>query len=106
MISVWTDVAELETLIAAGDYEAAIALWRGPFMDGLSVPDCPDVQLRFDEEGRRVEALLSVALASLASELMKAGQLADALKATDQQLKLDPFDETSLQRAMRLEFML
>ncbi len=106
MISAWTDVAELETLIAAGDYEAAIALWRGPFMDGLSVPDCPDVQLRFDEEGRRVEALLSVALTSLASELMKAGELTGALTATEQQLKLDPFDEASLERAMRLEFML
>lgn len=101
-----TDVAELEALISEGRYESAISLWRGPFLDGLSVADCPDVQLRFDEEGRRVEALLQVALASQSSELMKAGDLAGALQTTEQQLRLDPFDENGLQRAMRLEFML
>ena len=105
-VAAHTDVAELEALIAEGDFEAAIGLWRGPFMDGLTLADCPDVQLRFDEEERRVEALLSVALTSQASELMKAGNLAGALTAVEQQLRLDPFDEASLQRAMRLEFML
>src|SRR5699024_2822515 len=100
------DVAELEALISEGRYESAISLWRGPFLDGLSVADCPDVQLRFDEEGRRVEALLQVALASQSSELMKAGDLAGALQTTEQQLRLVPFDENGLQRAMRVEFML
>lgn len=105
-IAVQTDVSRLEAYVAEGDFAAAIGLWRGPFLDGLNVEDCPEVQVRFEDEARRVEALYRVALTSQASELERSADLAGALAVTEKLFRLDPFDEASVQRAMRLEFML
>src|ERR671931_316280 len=39
LVDVWTDTAKADALAAAGDYEAAAALWRGELLAGLEARD-------------------------------------------------------------------
>ena len=40
--AIWTDVAAFEQASGAGDLEAAVALYRGPFLDGFFLKDAAD----------------------------------------------------------------
>ncbi len=101
-----TDAAEFERHIEEGQFESALALWRGRLAEGLDFSDAEELQLLFEEEAARLERLLRQALVSRAGELELAGSFEAALAVCERLLKLDPLDETTVRTTMRLEFLL
>lgn len=77
-------------------------LYRGPFLDGLTLPDCPDFEewLYIQREVSHRQAL--ALLERLGVELERAGETAEALRHTRRHLELEPWDEGAHRRAMRL----
>lgn len=100
------DLHRLEQAVADSDFEAAISLWRGGFLTGLHLDDCPELQLQFDDTARRAESLIRAALSGRASEQERAGDLDGALRTIETRLELDPFDEDALRQALRYEYLL
>ncbi|MGC9399436.1 MAG: ATP-binding protein [Anaerolineae bacterium] len=93
----WLDVDAFEELVEredASDLQAAVALYRGPFLDGF-----------YDDwvinERYRLEALYLDALARLMSAYEDQGQHASALTTALRLLKEDPLREDAHRAAMR-----
>ena len=101
----WSDVTSLTQLLSspAGPMlEDAVALYRGPFLAGFSLPD----SALFEEwallERERLHRLALEALGRLAHLEEQAGALDKALLHTQRLLALDPLAEEAHRRAMRL----
>lgn len=82
--------------------EARISLYRGEFMAGFSLPDCPDFEewLAMQREilHRRALALLE----HLSKSHEKLGDYAGSLQFTMRHIELEPWNEHIHRRAMRL----
>ena len=61
-----SDVAEFDHAIAAGDFRAAIDLYRGPFLDGFHLSEAPEFEEWANGERARLEAAYLGALERLA----------------------------------------
>jgi len=64
---VTSDVAEFEDALDRGDLNAAVALYRGPFLDGFHIPDSIEFEEWAAAERARLAALNSNALFQLAA---------------------------------------
>jgi DNA-binding SARP family transcriptional activator len=99
----WLDVAEFEGLRGRSDVpglERALSLYRGPFLDGLSVGDSPafdEWMLLKGEETRR--AVLSV-LGRLTSLQTVRGEYDGAARWARRQLELEPYREQAHRQLM------
>ncbi len=94
-----TDVARFEAALERGDWQAALSLYRGPFLEGLRLDDVPGydtwLELERQDLGRRWRtAVLSHAAADGAD-----GGGAEA--ALERLLRADPLDEEALQAYLR-----
>jgi DNA-binding SARP family transcriptional activator len=103
---VWTDIAafaELTRPDASGaDLDRAVQLWRGPFLEGLDLRDCPDWDEWLELERsawlqRMLDTLERAAEAHGAS-----GDWSAALTHTRHALAIDPLQERFHRLAMRL----
>jgi tetratricopeptide (TPR) repeat protein len=56
-----SDVAELEAALDRGDFERALALYGGPFLDGFSLADVPEFARWVREERERLAARVEAA---------------------------------------------
>jgi len=61
-----TDVAEFETALEGADHARAVALYRGPFLDGFFLPEAPEFEQWADRERQRLAAGYAKALEALA----------------------------------------
>ncbi|HEV7573364.1 MAG TPA: BTAD domain-containing putative transcriptional regulator [Thermoanaerobaculia bacterium] len=102
--SVSCDVAEMESLIAAGTEEAlkkAIDLYRGDFLDGFSINE-----ERFDQfvtgERDRLHRVALRAHAQLVELQSKRGALDEAIGTAQRSLRLDVLQEPMHRTLMRL----
>ncbi|HRQ41866.1 MAG TPA: BTAD domain-containing putative transcriptional regulator [Chloroflexota bacterium] len=102
---VWLDVAVFQALLAEGGHTAmsqAIDLYRGDFMAGFSLRDCPD----FDEwqyfQAETLRRTLGAALESVAGELAAQGEMDTAVNYSQRWLTLDPLNEAAHRQLMRL----
>jgi DNA-binding SARP family transcriptional activator/tetratricopeptide (TPR) repeat protein len=101
---VWSDVLELERIVAAPSREAlerVAALYRGPLLEGLCV-DEPDFDEWLRVEQSRLSDLASRALLSLAEIEAQAGALAAAVQTRLQLGRLAPWDEDNHCSLMQL----
>lgn len=103
--NVWLDVATFRELLLESSHVAmsqAIDLYRGDFMAGFSLRDCPD----FDEwQYQQAETLrrdLGMALESLAGKLAGQGEMDTAVPYAQRWLTLDPLNEAAHRQLMRL----
>lgn len=82
--------------------ERIIALYRGEFMVGFSLPDCPNfedwMQMRREALHRRALALLE----KLSNCHAQAGDYSKALQFALRYIELEPWDEDAHRRVMRL----
>lgn len=82
--------------------EEIIDLYRGEFLAGLSLPDCPDfegwLQIQRESMHRRVLALLE----RLSNQQEKIGAYGKALQFALRYIELDPWNENSHRRTMLL----
>ncbi|MCL4266788.1 MAG: AAA family ATPase [Anaerolineae bacterium] len=104
-VDVWLDVAAFRALLAEGSSTAvnqAIDLYRGDFMAGFTLRDCPD----FDEwqylQAESLRREWGTALETLAGKLAGQGELETAVAYTRRWLTLDPLNETAHRQLMRL----
>ncbi len=81
---------------------AAVDLWRGPFLEGLSLPDCPE----FDDwvliRREQLNRLAMKALREISAGLADLGQFEMALPYAWRQVSLEPWQEEAHQQVMRL----
>ncbi len=84
------------------DQERVIALYRGEFMAGFSLPDCPEfeewLQVQREALHRRALALLE----QLSNHHEQAGDYTKALQFALRYLELEAWDENAHRRVMRL----
>ncbi|MCI0430820.1 MAG: tetratricopeptide repeat protein [Rhodospirillales bacterium] len=102
--AVAVDVRRFEELIqsdATADLERAVALYKGPFLDGLAVRDsaCEEWLLH---ERERLRLLMLGVLDRLLARQMKAGALAPATATAEAILAQDPLREDMHRTLMQL----
>ena len=104
--SVWTDIAAFGEFTgrhaSREDLDRAVGLWRGPFLDGFDLRDCPDWDEWLDLERsawqQRMLEVLERAAEAHADEQDWSGALAHTRRA----LAIDPLQERFHRLAMRL----
>jgi hypothetical protein len=77
------DVIEFETAVADDDFERAVALYAGPFLDGFFITDASEFEHWVDEERARLERLRDRARARLHEEPPRAVPLAAGIAALE-----------------------
>jgi len=102
--AVEVDVATFELLIARGmteDLERATALYKGPFLEGLSLSEGPFEDWLMAERQRLGDLALG-ALTRLVDRYAEAGAVEPAIQTGLRLLALDPLQETMHRVLMRL----
>ena len=66
--TVWSDVAEFAACLGRGDLAAAVALYRGPFLDGFYLDDAPEFERWSERERNRLADEHTRALRALARQ--------------------------------------
>ncbi len=74
------DVAEFEELFRHDEYERAIALYDGPFLDGFRLSAVPEFEHWLEEERRALGRALAVGLERLAHSALAQGDPAAAVR--------------------------
>lgn len=87
---VWVDVSHFAAASERGDHAAAIALYRGPFLDGFYLPDAPDFDLWAELERQRFAKELGRALEEHALEAERGGRTRDAVPRWRRFVEHDP----------------
>jgi predicted ATPase/DNA-binding SARP family transcriptional activator len=101
----WTDVAAFAELADRGspsDLESALALYRGPFLEALSVDDSAPFEdwcLRVREQ---LDRQVTSTLEHLAAQYEEQGQVERALGYARRQVELAPWQEEAHRNLMRL----
>ncbi len=99
----WCDATALDQALAAGDPAGALALYRGPLLDGLYVAGAStDLQDWLDRERLRLRDRAGNAAATLAAAAEREGRLGDAVTAARRGLELAADDEAALRRYLGL----
>jgi predicted ATPase/DNA-binding SARP family transcriptional activator len=96
-----TDVTPFRQAIELGDWQGALALWRGPFADGLSLPGAPGWEDWLELERGELDTLWLRALRGRADAIERSGDLAGAAELWLRQLQHDPLDEVAVEGALR-----
>jgi serine/threonine-protein kinase len=89
---IWADVVAFEDALRRGDLEGAVALYRGPFLDGFFLKDAPEFERWADDQRA---ALARKAVAALTTLAERAGGAGDHRGAADwwrHAARVDPYD--------------
>ena len=101
--ALWCDAAAMEQLLAAGDSEAALALYRGPLLDGLYVAGASvEFQDWLDRERIRLRERAADAARALVTQAESDGRLDAAAGWARRVLELAPDDEAALRQYLRV----
>lgn len=97
-----TDTQRFGAEMAAGRHDAALALWRGPPLDGLSLPHAPVFETALAGARTRLLRQRTAAFEASAAALEARGDGAAALRVIDTLLADDPLQKAHQRSAMRL----
>jgi len=101
--ALWCDATELERTLDQGDFERAVALYRGTLLDGLYVTGAAsEYQDWLDRERTRLRGRASAAACALVDRAESDGRLADAARWCRRAHELSPDDEGLLRRLLAL----
>lgn len=89
---VTSDVEAFEAALAADDPERAVALYAGPFLDGVYVSDAPEFERWSDEQRIRLEHRYREALETVAHRCAAAGDRLAAVEALRALAARDPYN--------------
>ncbi|MEZ4834135.1 MAG: BTAD domain-containing putative transcriptional regulator [Caldilineaceae bacterium] len=93
-----SDVIEFEAL-CEGEHRRierlteAVALYRGPFLDGVTLDNCPEFENWQLAERRRYERLFLDALSTLITDAVARGAYSEAINHAQHYLQVDPLEE-------------
>lgn len=88
------DAVEFGAAVAAGRWEEALELYRGPLLEGLHVSGAPEFVRWLDQERERLRELASGAAWNGAHASIAAGALTEAERLAQRALRLVPTDES------------
>ncbi|MFN8467019.1 MAG: BTAD domain-containing putative transcriptional regulator [Caldilineaceae bacterium] len=81
---------------------AAVNLWRGPFLDGFALPDCPEFEAWLERGRRSWERRLFDCLGALIETQTAAQDYPGAIAAAQRYLQIDPLAEDIHRRLITL----
>jgi DNA-binding SARP family transcriptional activator/TolB-like protein len=87
-----SDIAEFDTALERKDYEAAAALYAGPFLDGFYIGGAPEFERWVDEQRARIASSMREAYQALAAAASSRGDLLRAAHWAERFAALDPLD--------------
>jgi DNA-binding SARP family transcriptional activator len=90
--AVTTDLDAFEAAVAAGEMEAAVALYAGPLMDGFHLSGSSELEHWLDGERDRLARAHAAAMERLAGERTAAGDVAGAADLWRRRAVLDPYN--------------
>ena len=90
-----TDLDEFALRLSAGELAEAVALYRGPFLDGFFVADAPEFERWVDRERARLAGEHARALRTLAEQSEAAGRHTSEIDYWRQLTLTDPLGERS-----------
>jgi DNA-binding SARP family transcriptional activator len=102
----WLDVVEFERAASSGQLteierlEAAVALYRGPFLEGLSINDSPAFEEWMLLKGEELHRSMLAVLDRLTVFQMRAGETGQAARWARKQLELEPYREQAHRQLM------
>ena len=96
-----TDAVEFQDAVARGDPAAAVALYGGPFLDGVFVSDAPEFERWAAAERDRLARLFARALEELATRQEADGDWGGAADWWRRLAAQDPYDARVALRLMR-----
>lgn len=95
------DVVEFQRAMEAGDEEAAVALYRGPFLDGFFLPEADEFDQWSGRERQRLSDAYGKALEGLAERAEAAGDFGTAAVRWRARAAHDPLDSRVALRLMQ-----
>jgi TolB-like protein/DNA-binding SARP family transcriptional activator/Flp pilus assembly protein TadD len=93
-----TDVAEFDVALERRDYARAVALYKGPFLDGFFLSDAPEFEEWSERERERLRNGFRSALESLAQAAETARDYEKAVEWWRLRAAQDPYDSRVAQR--------
>lgn len=99
---VWSDVAAFQSALDAGDPEAAVALYQGPFLDAFFVPDAPEFERWMETERSRLHRQAFEAAWQVTEAEERKGNAFGAAYWARRAAALAPADEAAMRRLMAL----
>jgi DNA-binding SARP family transcriptional activator len=94
--TVTADVTEFDSAIAAGDRAAAVALYRGPFLDGFYLAGAPEFERWVEQERARLETDHAQALRKMAGEARDLGRQTAEIDLWRRIVSTDPLGERGI----------
>jgi DNA-binding SARP family transcriptional activator/predicted ATPase len=104
-LSYWLDTAAFEDLEAQGDsasLAAAVALYRGQFLEGVSLKGCTEFELWLVGERERWHRRVAGVLERLVAHHGQCGAYEEGVRFAQQLLALEPWREEVYRQVMRL----
>ena len=86
------DVVEFDDLFRRNEYERAVALCVGPFLDGFRLPAVPEFESWMEDERRALEETLATALGQLARTALASDDPAAAVRWSRRLAALEPLN--------------
>jgi predicted ATPase/DNA-binding SARP family transcriptional activator len=111
---IWVDVRKFEAAIgdqgaaiseqqsAINNLQSSIALYRGGFLEGFTLKDCPEFDTWTGIVREELQGKALMALDQLAGEYERQGELEKACQYTRRQLELEPALEEAHRQLMRM----
>jgi adenylate cyclase len=96
-----TDAVDFEGALEGGDHTGAVALYKGPFLDGFFLSDAPEFEQWVSRERQRLAAGYSRALESLAEAAESARDPSKAAELWKLRVAQDPYDSRVALRLMQ-----
>lgn len=96
------DARLFERLVDAGSYEDALALYRGPFLDGWFLAGAPAFERWADQQRARLERLHRLACREAVRVRRVAGDLQAALRLANEWAEADPLEDEAQHRLIEL----
>ncbi|MCA9948528.1 MAG: AAA family ATPase [Anaerolineales bacterium] len=97
----FVDYLTFDKLAASGKGQEAVALFQGPFLEGLSFDDSPAFEEWLYHERDRLHQRLITLVQVLVDEHLDGGDRDEAIRFGRQLVILDPLNENAHQRLMR-----
>ena len=99
---VWCDATAIEDAIVATDFELALLLYSGDFLQGFFVADVPEFDAWVDRERTRLRGMGRDAATACARGRYSSGKKDSALAAARAALEIDPYHDPSLRLVIQL----
>ncbi|HEY0672534.1 MAG TPA: BTAD domain-containing putative transcriptional regulator [Longimicrobiales bacterium] len=94
----WCDAAVFTAAIGRGDHVEALALYKGPFLDGFHLSDAPEFERWVERERRRLELEAIAAAWHLVDASEAEGDESSARRWAERAIELAPYDEMGFRR--------